>query len=447
MTKVIKLKLYYMNDDILEYKKAQEALWNIQHEVRAASNRAIQMCWEYNNFESDWKKRLGEYPTTEEKNKILGKSLSGVIYNKVRQELSDSNSCNISCTLQAVCGKFNSMKKDIYCGKTSVPTYRSNLPIDVHNRNIVLDYKADENGGVTDWFVSLSLFSRSGAKKLGLPSGVLRFKAVVPGRSRKFITPFLERCYDGEYKICGSKLAYDGGKWFLLLCFSFESAKNVVSLDKNNIMGVHIAKFNAVTCTFSDNDKKLSISGGEIAAFAAQIEKRKRDIGNASRKHSKLCGDGRINHGYHAKMKPLDNIGNKISKFRNTVNHRYSRQIIDWAVQNNCGTIQIEDLTGFASDEPLKYKLLGNWSYFDLQNKIESKAKEYGITVVKVGYALLKRWCPDCKSPTVKKCSGENDSERYVCSVCGETFDPDLLGEHAIAVPNITELVQTKKDK
>lgn len=257
MTKVIKLKLYYMNDDILEYKKAQEALWNIQREVRTASNRAIQMCWEYNNFESDWKKRLGEYPTTEEKNKILGKSLQAIIYNKVRSETTDSNSRNISSTLRTVCDKFNSMKKDIYCGKASIPSYKSNLPIDLRNQNITLDCRMGENGGVMDWFISLSLFSKSGANKLGLRNGILTFKAVVPKRSKKYIVPILERCYDGEYKICGSKLVYDGGNWFLLLCFSFEKAKNIVSLDKNNIMGVHIAKLNAVTCTFSNNDKKL----------------------------------------------------------------------------------------------------------------------------------------------------------------------------------------------
>lgn len=445
MTKVVKIQLYYMDDGILEFSKAQEALWKIQREVRIISNRTIQMCWEYSNFESDWKKNVGEYPTKEEKKEILGKSLTTVIYDRLKSDVHCINSSNLVSTLQAVYGKFNSMKKDIFCGKASIPSYKGNLPIDLHNRSISIDYETDENRGIKDWYISLSLFSKGEAKSLGLSKGVLKFKAVVPARSKKFIVPILERCYDMEYKICGSKLKYENGRWYLLLCFSFEKEKNVKPLDKNNIMGVHIAEHNAVTCTFCGSERKLTIDGGEVAAFAVQIERRRRNIGKASRKHSELCGDGRIGHGYHAKMKPLDNIGTKIANFRNTVNHRYSRQIVSWAVENNCGTIQIEDLTGFASNELEKYKLLKNWSYYDLQTKIESKAKEYGIEVVKVGYMLLRRWCADCQSPTVEKRIGENGEEQYICSSCGQIFDLDLIAERSIAVPNIAELIQNEK--
>lgn len=445
MTKVVKIQLYYMDDEILEFSKAQEALWKIQKEVRIISNRTIQMCWEYNNFESDWKKNIGEYPTKEEQKEILGKTLTTVIYNRLKSDVHCINSGNLGSTLQAVYGKFNAMKKDIFSGKASIPSYKGNLPIDLHNRNISIDYERDENGGIKDWYISLSLFSKGETKNLGLPKGALKFKAVVPARSKKFVVPILERCYDMEYKICGSKLKYENGRWYLLLCFSFEKEKNVKPLDKNNVIGVHIAEHNAVTCTFSGGERKLTIDGGEVTAFAAQIERRKRNIGNASRKHSELCGDGRIGHGYHTKMKPLDNIGTKIANFRNTVNHRYSRQIVSWAVQNNCGTIQIEDLTGFASNELEKYKLLKNWSYFDLQTKIESKAKEYGIEVVKVGYMLLRRWCADCQSSTVEKKVDENGEERYICSSCGQIFNPNLIAERSIAVPNIAKLIQDKK--
>lgn len=57
MTKVIKLQLYYKDDERLNFKKAQETLWQLQREVRAAANRAIQMCWEFNEFEADWKRK------------------------------------------------------------------------------------------------------------------------------------------------------------------------------------------------------------------------------------------------------------------------------------------------------------------------------------------------------------------------------------------------------
>lgn len=445
MTKTLKLQLYYKDDEVLEFKKAQEALWQLQRETRAAANRAVQMCWEYSGFESDWKKNAGKYPTTEESKEILGKSLQGLIYNRAKEDAPSLNTSNLSSTVQAVFGKFNSLKKDILRGSISIPSYKSDLPIDLHKRSIALDFVKDENG-TAEWFFTLSLFSIAKKKELGLKSCSLKFKAVIRKKTAGSYYSILERCYDGDYQISGSKLKYDGGKWFLLLCFSFERDIEAPDLDKSRVMGVHIGEHNAVTCVFHSSGKKYHIAGGEVLAFSAQIEKRRRSIGMASKKHSSLCGDGRIGHGYHAKMQPLLKIGNKIANFRNTVNHRYSRQIVDWAVLNNCGTIQIEDLTGYASEELEKYKLLKNWSYFDLMTKIESKAREYDIDVIKIGYAALKRWCPDCQSLSMEKTESEDGEPQYVCKNCGQIFGVDYIVESAVCVPDFEKFLKFKKE-
>ena len=447
MTKVIKLQLYYKDDERLDFKKAHKTLWQLQREIRAAANRAIQMCWEFNGFEADWKKKNGEYLTKDEKSALLGKSLQSVIYDRIKEDAPDVNTGNLCSTLQEVTGKFNSMKADIMRGNASVPSFKRDIPIDLHKRSIKLFCETDENGAVTEWIFELSLLSQKMKKELDLKNGSLKFKAVVPVRSKKFINPILERCYDEVYTICGSKLRYDNGKWYLLLCFSFEKRADEAELDKNNIMGVNIAENNAVTCTFNNSKRILNIDGGEIVAFAAQIEKRRRSIGNASRKHSELCGDGRIGHGYHAKMKPLEKIGTKVSNFRNTVNHRYSRQIVNWAVQNGCGTIQLEDLTGYAANELEKYKLMKNWSYFDLMTKIEVKAKEYGIDFVKLPYKQLQKWCVNCNSLTVERITNDSGESRYICSECGEIFELDKLVQNAVAVQNIADIIKNKKSE
>lgn len=431
MTKTLKVQLYYKDDENLEYKKAQEMLWLLQRETRAAANRAVQVCWEYNGFESDWKKNNDKYPTKEESREILGKSLQAIAYDRAKEDAPHLNTGNLSSTTQAVTGKFKSLKKDILRGDISIPSYRSDLPIDLHKRNVALEFEKSEDGAI-EWFFYLSLFSNSAKKELGLKSGALKFKAVVKKKNAKSSYAILERCYDGVYQISGSKLNYDNGKWYLLLCFSFDRDVKTPVMDKNRVMGVHIGEHNAVTCGFNDSDRKYNISGGEVLAFSAQIEKRRQDIGIASKKHSLLCGDGRIGHGYHAKMQPLEKIGAKVANFRNTVNHRYSRQIVDWAVQNKCGTIQIEDLTGFASEELEKYKLLRNWSYYDLMTKIEYKAKEYGIDVIKIKYTELKRYCPDCKTLSVEE---TDDEPRYVCKTCGQAFDVNRIVEAAVCIP------------
>lgn len=450
MIKVLKLQLYYKDDETLDFKKAQELLWQLQRETRAAANRAIQMCWEYNGFESEWKKNVGKYPTKEQSKEILGKSLQTVIYDRAKQDAPNLITTNLGSTLQAVIGKFNSSKKDILRGNMSIPSYKRDLPIDLHKNCIALNCEKDENGNA-EWFFTLTLFSRIGEKNFGLDKNKFRFKAVIHKKTAGSYYSILERCYDGDYQISASKLKYENGKWYLLLCFSFERDVKAPVLDKSRVMGVHIGEYNAITCVIAGSNRKYTtkytISGGEVEAFAAQIEKRRRNIGQASRKQSKLCGDGRVGHGYHSKMYPLEKIGQKIADFRNTTNHRYSRQIIDWAVKNNCGTIQIEDLTGYAANELEHYKLLKNWSYFDLMNKTESKAQEYGIDVKKIGYAALKRYCPDCKSLTVEKTDGEPGEEQYICKNCGQIFDIDYAVEMAVAVPDFEKLIKANAKK
>lgn len=449
MVKTVKLQLFYADDETLEFHKAQEELWELQKEVRSASNRMIQMCWEYNGFESDWKKQTGKYPTKDEGKEVLGgKTLAGIIYNRAKEDAPNLNTSDLSTTSQLVIAKFNSMKANIMRGTASIPSFKRNLPIDLHKKAIKLTYEEDVNGAVVNWFFELSLFSLKRKKELGISKSSLKFKAVVPARSKKFVSPILERCYDGEYEICSSKLNYDNGKWYLLMCFSFErKEENMPVLDKSNIMGVHIGEHNAVQCVFSDKSYPKTIDGGEIEAFAIQIEKRRRSIGTASKKHSDLCGDGRTGHGYHAKMSPLKKIGAKVANFRNTVNHRYSRQIVDWAVQHKCGTIQLEDLTGYATNELERYKLLKNWSYFDLMTKIESKAKEYGIEVVKVGYRSLQKWCNQCQNPSVIRKKDGNGNVHLVCTECGQVFEINDNISKALAVQDIAEILKKSKDQ
>ena len=51
-------------------------------------------------------------------------------------------------------------------------------------------------------------------------------------------------------------------------------------------------------------------------------------------------------------------IGDKIARFKDTINHRYSRYIVDMAVKNNCGVIQMEDLKGISKNNIFK-----NWLF------------------------------------------------------------------------------------
>ena len=446
MTKVIKCHLISRNEERnLDYKQVYKILWELQRETRGVANRCIQLSWEYNNFESDWYSKYKEYPSKEQRAEVTGGygSMSGVIYSVVSKEFNKLMTGNLSGTVQNATKKFSNLKSDIYKGNISLPSYKSDIPIDVSKKAIELRYEEDNSGnGVKDWLLDLSLLSRTYSKELGQKNGKLTFKIVATARAAGTVRTILERCYDGVYTISGSQLKYDKGKWYILLCYSFD--KKPEELPKNNIMGVHIGEQNAVTVSFSNSRKQLSIDGGEVQAFAIQIERRKRNIQNATSKRSVLCGGGRCGHGYKTKMQPLEHINDKISNFRNTTNHKYSREIVNWAIQNKCGVIQLEDLTGWATEELERYTLLKNWSYFDLMNKIEYKAKEAGIKVVKIPYKPLHSWCCDCESATVIKQRDEEDNITFVCEKCGQLINRDEHILRALIIPDIDKVIKEK---
>ena len=446
MTKTTKIQLISKNDDILDYRTVNKLLWQLQKETRAVANRCVQMCWEYSGFESEWKQKNGSYPTSEESKAVLGGNLSTHIYGRIKELAPSMNTGNLSMVNQSVCGKFKSMKKDILRGDVSIPSYKNNMPIELHKRNIKLEVEKDDKGCVKEWLFRLSLLSTAARKENNLQTGALLFKAILPAKSAKSVRTILERCCDEVYSISGSKLKYENGKWFLMLCYSFDKPiKEPKSEQMNNIMGVHIGEHNAISCTFNNSNRQYNIDGGEVLAFSLQVERRRRNIGMASSKSSVLCGGGRVGHGYKTKMQPLEHISNKIANFRNTTNHRYSRQIVNWAVANHCGVIQIEDLNGL-SDVLKNNVLLKDWSYYDLISKIEYKAKEYGIKVVKVGYKNLWKWCADCNALSVER-KEEKGTEYAVCTQCGQIHECNYNIQKALIIADIDEQLKSKKEE
>ena len=154
-------------------------------------------------------------------------------------------------------------------------------------------------------------------------------------------------------------------------------------------------------------------------------------------RQGKNCGDGRIGHGIATRNKPVYSIEDKIARFRDTANHKYSRALIDYAVKNQCGVIQMEDLTGITSESN---RFLKNWSYYDLQTKIENKAKEAGIKVVYIKPRYTSQRCSRC---------GYIDREnrpaqaRFICQnpECGFEENADYNASQNISIKGIDKII------
>ena len=410
------------NGNMIDYKDIFHLLWELQGETRAIKNKVIQLLWEWNNFSSDYYKQHGSYPDNKE---ILGYKggIRSYLYDRLKSE-NIMNTANFTATLDCARIQFQAYIKEYLKGTRSIIEYKNNQPLELHNNSISLE-KTD-----SEYIFDLSILSKIGAKAKGFPLR-FKFKGIVKDKS---IRDILDRCLDNTYKICASRLVYDKKKkWCINLAYGFESA--ALSLDKNKILGIDLGVQKPFMASVYGDMKRFFVEGGkdgEIEVFRRKTEARKRSL----LRHGQVCGDGSIGHGYKTRTKPANNIADKIARFRDTVNHKYSRAIVDYAVKNNCGVIQMEKLSGITAETESRY--LKNWSYYDLQMKIENKAKEAGIEVIYVEPKYTSQRCSVCGY--IHK-ENRPEQARFKCQKCGFEENADYNASQNIATKDIDKLI------
>lgn len=421
MTKVVKVylisKVVNANGEEVKYKDVNEILQQLQNETRQLKNKIVQLCWEWNNFQSDYYKENGNYPKDKE---VLNYSFAGYVYDKIKN-LTILNSANFSLMSQDVIKAFKNSIDDIRKGNKSIINYKTKQPIDLHNKSISLSYDDKK------FFVNLSLVNNGFAKENNLKR--FRFECVVKDNSTRTI---LERCVDKVYKISGSKLSYDKKKymWYMSLCYSFEN-NNKIDLDENKILGIDLGVKKALVASVYNDFDRLDISGREITKFRNTIEKRRKEL----LRQTKFSGDGKIGHGRNTRCKSIDKLSDKISCFRDCANHKYSRAVIDYAIKKGCGIIQMEELSGISEEAK---PFLKNWSYFDLQNKIKYKANEVGIKVIAVSPSYTSQRC--------SKCGNIDENNRitqasFKCTSCGYSANADYNASQNLAIRDIDKII------
>jgi IS605 OrfB family transposase len=120
-------------------------------------------------------------------------------------------------------------------------------------------------------------------------------------------------------------------------------------------------------------------------------------------------------------------------------NHKISREIVNMAIKNK-RSIALEKLTGIT--ERLKVhkksrKMLKGWSFRQLADFIEYKAKLAGITVVYVDPRGTSKTCPKCQY-----CSRSNRRTQslFKCRKCNYESNADRIGAINIAIRGNTVL-------
>lgn len=420
LAKVMKYELRYL-DGFPSFYEMQEAVWRLQRESREILNRTIQMAyhWDYQNLEHH--QTTGQYLNLKEITGGKYATYDGYIYGQLGSEYSHWASKNRMATIRKAWQKYGNCKADVRKGLMSLPSYRSDQPLTINAKNVKI--REDASRSVAE----LTLFSTDYKKKHEI-SGNVRFALVVADNTQKAI---LNNLLAERYSIGDCQLIYDKKKWFLIITYRFVPEQH--TLDPEKILGVDMGEAYAIYASSVYGYGTLKIEGGEVTDYAKKLERRKWSY----QKQARYCGDGRIGHGTKTRIAEVYKAEDRIANYRDTINHRYSKAVVDYAVKNGYGTIQMEDLSGIKEDTGFPRRLQ-HWTYYDLQTKIENKAKEHGIRVVKID--------PRCTSQRCSRCGHIDPKNRpsqaqFCCTACDFRANADFNASQNISTKGIDKII------
>ncbi len=420
----------------MDLKEIKQIIRDFNYDSCRAANKAMRMWLFHTQDMMDMKSIDKDFNVVKYEKEKYGKSYRNVIEGEMKLLMPLANTSNVG-TLhqQLVQNDWGRIKKDVLNYKGQISRYKLDTPYFIKNNN----YKLTNHNG---YFVDIAFFNKEGLKKYGYKTGhKFEFQIDKIDNNKKTT---INKIINGEYKQGSAQISISKkGKIELIISFGFE--KNIENkLNKNKILGVDLGIVNTATMIAYDSEKdeydyfswKTNvIDGSELIKFRQKYHNLRKDMSIAS----KCVGNGRIGHGYKTKMKPVNRVRNKVANFADTLNHKYSRYIVDFAVKNQCGIIQMEDLSGATANTNEKF--LKDWSYYDLQHKIEYKAKEQGIEVIKVNPKYTSKRCSKCGNIHEENRDCKNNQVKFKCVVCGHEDNADINAAKNIAIPHIDKII------
>ncbi|WP_278352489.1 MULTISPECIES: hypothetical protein [Weeksellaceae] len=182
----------------------------------------------------------------------------------------------------------------------------------------------------------------------------------------------MERLLKDEIKLCTSQIKLKDRKIFWLAVFEFEKEEHLLKpqiIAEASLSLEHpiVAKANNVRINIGSKEEFL------YRRLAIQASQKRIQDGIAY---------ARSGNGVKRKQKALYKRENLESRYVSNRLHVYSRQLIDFCIRQQAGTLVLknqEDKIGIAKEQEF---VLRNWSYYELQTKIKYKAEKAGIELI-----------------------------------------------------------------
>lgn len=382
--------------------------------------------------------RDGQYAQYQASNLLMGELMS--IYYKYNRKIKDENFKkesidiykannpifkeiefakgvdSLSIVTQKVKQDFStSLRNGLAKGERSVTNYKRTNPLITRGRHLKFTYDCQnyqefiENLYTNDLKIVLKWVNK------------ISFNVILgnPHKSAELRSVF-QNIFEENYKICGSSIQIDGKN--IILNLSLKIPINELKLDENIVVGVDLGIAIPAMCGLNTNDyiKKSIGNVNDFVRVRTKIQAQKRQL----QKQLKYTNGG---HGRNKKMKPMDRFNEYEKNFVKTYNHMVSKNIVDFAIQNKAKYINMEDLSGYNSND----FILRNWSYYQLQQDVIYKAKMNNIIVRLVNPYHTSQICSKCGHWE----DGQRDKQdHFKCKECGYEVNADFNASRNIAL-------------
>jgi len=352
-------------------------------------------------------------------------------------------------------------KDGLLHGKVSLPTYKADGPMPipkylVSRRGTVHRTSGNKEGFMDAGFYheyasDAEFFSELQSKRV--PDVYIKFTNNIVFKVRfgnKNRTDqeraLISDIFAGRFPVCDSSIGVEDKDIILNLSMKIPECKN--ELDKDTIVGVKLGIATPAVCALNNDYKKREYIGTyeEFTGHRNKMAARKRIL----TRDLAQCKGG---HGRSKKLAKLEKNSAREADYAKTYNHRISRTIIDFALKNKASVIQIEKLSSLnkkkkkyfddTKEKKEERNLLGNWSYYQLQQQIEYKAKKEGIKIRYVNPAYTMQTCSCCGM------LGERVGNDFRCISSGCKFNGKIRNADFNAARNIsmsTDYIDNEKE-
>jgi putative transposase len=218
---------------------------------------------------------------------------------------------------------------------------------------------------------------------------------------------------------------------------------NQIELDK---------EFAYVSCTVAEQPEMIPQcfigvdrnTTGHVAVTAnpdtGKIEKFGKSALHVHRKYSAI----RKRLQKEGKFRELKRVKDRESRIVKDLNHKISRKIVDMAQEQHAALV-FEELNGIRKTRKqhrsFKYAL-HSWSFYQLQQFVEYKAKLLGVPVLYINPAYTSQDCSLCGA------RGQRIGKDFKCPVCGHADHADVNAAFNIALrqKSVVDCIQKEMD-